>query len=231
MKTYDPNKPIISLHIPKCAGQSFRRALVHWFGGNLFVHYFQQRSAPPEILELKPGICIHGHFNREKNLGADTYYPTVDQFITILRNPLDVAVSNYFFWKKKARARQLAIGSLIQGGEHDYTDIDDFFKKRPRSHILNFMPQELTRANYKKILSTRFVWIGLVERLQEDMIVLAERLGFSPYTIDRINVSERDEELIPRTRDEFIKNNPLEFEIYHYIKEQHPAPGARNRFP
>ena len=219
MKAYDPGKPLFSLHVPKCAGQSFRDLLQRWFGGDFFVHYFQQRDALPSVHALGPGTCVHGHFERMKGMAVEKYYPEADQFVTVLRDPLEIAMSNYFFWKRKARQRQIERGIIHEGGEHDYRDIDDFFKKRPRSHILNFLPGPLTRENYREVLEKRFVWIGLVENLDESIQVLARRLGFKPEAIGRINVSSRDEELSPEVKAEYLNNNRLEFEIHRYLRE------------
>ena len=142
MKSYDPEVPLYSIHIPKCGGTSFRKALEGWFGERFFIHYFQAADAPPERIEVRPGSCVHGHFNRKKGFGLLDYYPDARQVITVLRDPLETAVSNYFFWKDKARARQLRLGLIAEGSDHDYRDIDDFFRKRPLSHIPNFMPCE-----------------------------------------------------------------------------------------
>jgi len=218
MIQYEPGKPLISLHIPKCAGQSFRRVLEQWYGSRFYIHYFQQYNALPPRHELKPGICIHGHFNRTRGFGVMGYYPEVRQFITVLRDPLEAAISNYFFWKTKAREKQLKNRIIKAADENDYQDIADFFTKRPKSGMLDFMPCELTPANYKEILETKFVWIGLVENLHADVNDLAGKLGFAQVLLERINASPRDEELSPLLRQAFIRANALEFEIYRYIK-------------
>jgi len=153
MKSYEPKKALISLHIPKCGGQSFRRVLAGWFKDKFFIHYFQQYNRLPPLQQLKPGICIHGHFNQEKGFGTEDYYPSVDQFITVLRDPLEMAISNYFFWKKIARKRQLESGVLKVGSKDDYRNIEDFFSKRPKSHLLNFLPQGISEKNYKDFFS------------------------------------------------------------------------------
>ena len=220
MIAYDAAKPLISLHAPKCAGQSFRPVLEQWYGNRFFIHYFQQNNAPPPRHPLKPGICIHGHFTRRLGFGVMDYYPEVDQFITVLRDPLEAALSNYFFWKTKARARQLKNGMITLGGEHDYGNIDDFFRKRPGSNMLDFMPREMSRENYKEIIETQFVWIGLVENLQAHVDGLAEALGFSAVMVERLNTANRDEELSSGGRRDFIENNPREFEIYRYVRER-----------
>lgn len=146
------------------------------------------------------------------------YYPEAEQFITVLRNPLEAAISNYFYWKTKARANQLKNGIITAGSEHDYKDMPDFFRKRPRSNLLDFMPGELTLENYKEIIQSRFVWIGLVENLQPGIDDLARILSVSPVSIGRLNTSTRDEELPREIAEEFIRQNALEFEIYNYIR-------------
>jgi hypothetical protein len=228
MIAYDAEKPLISLHVPKCAGQSFRRVLEQWYGTRLFLHYYQQHCDYPPKHDLKPGICIHGHFNRTRGFGVREYYPEAGQFITVLRDPLQAAISNYFFWKTKAREKQMQRGIIKPGDEHDYRDIDDFFSKRPKCAMLDFMPCELTPANFREILETKFVWIGLVETLQESVAGLAGRLGFAPLPLERINASARDEELSPVRRDRFNRDNELEFAIYHYARKTISANGSHD---
>lgn len=224
MKVYNSREPLISLHIPKCAGQSFRQVLEQLFPGRLYVHYFQQHNALPPKHPLEPGICIHGHFNQTKGFGVIDYYPEVHQFITILRDPLEAAISNYFYWKTKARAIHLKNGVITPGGEHDYKNINDFFQKRPKSNMLDFMPCQVTRENYKEIFETQFVWIGLVENLQQHINELIRLLDLPSgnavhaVQVNRVNSSTRDEPLSPHIREAFITGNQLEFEIYHYQK-------------
>jgi hypothetical protein len=219
MRAYDPNRALISLHIPKCGGQSLREVLAGWFQERFFIHYFQQRRALPPRHELEPGVCIHGHFNRTRGFGALDYYPKADQFIAVLRHPLEAAVSNYFHWKTKARAKQLATGALREGDAHDYSDINDFFRKRPKTNLLDFLPWELSAGDFRDLMDAHFVWIGSTETLQADVDVLARLLGFPPAVIGRINASPRDENLDPELRRAFLRENALEIEIYHYVME------------
>ena len=113
MKTYDPKKPLISIHIPKCAGSSFLDVLVSWFGKSFYQHYHNEKlDKHPRKHSLytglfkkkfKYGMCIHGHFNNARGNGVRDYYPELDQFITIIRNPFDLHISNYFYVKQLAQ--------------------------------------------------------------------------------------------------------------------------------
>ena len=221
MIEYNNNKPLISLHIPKCGGQSMRRVLSHWFGTGFKIHYFQQFNAMPPKHDLEPGLCIHGHFNRDKKMGADHYYPGVRQFITVVRDPLEMAISNYFFWKRKERARKLSLGLLKEGDNHDYRDIDDFFLKRPQSQLTLFMPKETTRENYKEMIDSYFIWIGFTDDLQGCVDMFAQRMNLPAFDVGHINDSPRDEELSPAVKDRFMDRNRFEFEIIDYIRRQY----------
>lgn len=221
MIEYNPQEPMISLHIPKCGGQSLRRVLHQWFGERFKIHYFQQFNAMPPFHQLEPGLCIHGHFNREKQMGADHYYPGIRQFITVVRDPLEMAISNYFFWKRKERARKLSLGLLKEGDPHDYRDIDDFFTKRPHSQLTLFMPVEITPANYKEVIDNYFIWIGFTDDLQGCIDMFAQRLGLPPAEVAHINDSSRDEELSPTVREQFVERNRFAFDIIDYIRLQY----------
>jgi hypothetical protein len=218
MIAYSAQSPLLSLHIPKCAGQSFRRVLKTFFPERVFFHYFQKRNAPPDRYPPAAGICIHGHFDWHAEYGVEDYYPDARQFITVLRDPLQAAISNYFYWKEKARERQLRLGRFKAGDECDYRNIDDFFRQRPRSNLLRFLPRALSPNNYREFIESHFVWVGLVERLQTDVDRLAAILGVPTVAVSHLNAAVYSEELSPSLRCDFMERNRFEFEIYAYMR-------------
>ena len=45
---YDPAEPLISVHVPKCAGTSLGQALAQWYGPEgLFLHYADEAANRP----------------------------------------------------------------------------------------------------------------------------------------------------------------------------------------
>lgn len=152
MKRYVRGKPLISIHIPKCGGTSFKAVLKKWFGKNLYQHYFDERKnkKPPRYnlksgffrREFLNGVYIHGHFNKTRGFGVNDYYPELDQFITILRDPFEIAVSNYYYIQRQGQK------SFMAGRPHRIEeDLNDYLRKNNRSHILLFMPYEMTIDN------------------------------------------------------------------------------------
>ena len=103
MREYESREPLIFIHIPRCAGTSINSLLKKWFKENYFRHGFKKQSPWYRInpYELRPGVCISGHFSSPRDRGVHQLYPEVNQFITFLRDPIEIVLSNYFFWKRK----------------------------------------------------------------------------------------------------------------------------------
>lgn len=228
MKDYEKDKPLISIHVPKCGGTSFLSVLKAWFGKRLYVHYFdEKRGKMPEKKSLrsgllkrkfKKGICIHGHFNKKRGFGIKDYYPEVDQFITILRHPLELALSNYFYIKKQGSYRYRD-GEIIDG-KNRFKDANDYLRIH-RSFLLYHFPFDVTMENYVEILDRYFIYVGILEDLQTSVNMLARKLGFSSISIGRQNVSEHDEIATRKSKGIFIERHKLEFAIYNYIRRHY----------
>lgn len=103
---------IISLHLPKTAGTSFRGSLHERFGSSLLTDYddipINRRPFERKSLALINGVtlafddysgieCIHGHFLPVKYSMLSLRRPLT--FVTWLRHPVDRVVSHYQFWK------------------------------------------------------------------------------------------------------------------------------------
>ena len=124
MISYDPSQPLIVIHIPKAAGVSSQQFFRHWFGDGYLSHYFDERQGllPPRHdlrglhSEQRP-VVLHGHFNRLRHFGVEDYYPEVQQFITILRDPFSQFASDAGM--RRSDARQW---SRLQQHEDDSDD-------------------------------------------------------------------------------------------------------------
>lgn len=103
-------KTIISLHMPKTAGSSFRKALEEHYKEKFLPDYteplsedkFERRrkALTASIAIGTHGLgqfqCIHGHFLAVKYLLLASRQKL--SFVTWLRNPVDRLVSHYYFW-------------------------------------------------------------------------------------------------------------------------------------
>ena len=229
MKTYDSNIPLISIHIPKCAGASFRRILKYWYKKNLYTHYYNEKlNIPPKKhnyaikkrgifrKNITNNICIHGHFNWKRGYGVNDYYPNINQYVTMLRDPFEIHVSNYFYIKRLGENAYYngELNEIIKNDYNFYT----YTEKRSRSYLLHFFPPEITLSNFKDIIKKYYIYIGIVEDMKTSIDILAQKLDFSPPPkIQLINASLRSENISDDWRNSFIKNNQFEMTLYKYI--------------
>ena len=224
MKPYDKYKPLVSIHIPKCGGTAFQSVLKSWFIKKFYLHYFvEKQNRMPEQHNVKisflsrelhkKGACIHGHFNKSRGFGVWDYYPDADQFITILRDPFEIALSNYFYGVKR-NSERYRDGRCIPAKE-EFKNIEDYLLKR-NSYLLSFFPFELTPDNYKELLDQYFIYIGILEDMKTSLKMLSKKLNVPEIKINHINTSERLEEIPDNAKDIFIQKNRLEYEISNW---------------
>lgn len=215
MQRYDPTRPLIFIHVPKTAGTSVQHLVQSWFPDRFHKNYFNPRAnRPPAPLPASrmqdrtaPPV-IYGHFNRNRHFGIEHLYPEVTQFITILRDPFDTAVSNFFYAQKRRAFLQLPDVPEV---------LDDYLEETP-PNILNHFPRPVTQANYREMMDTRFICIGLTERLPESLSRIAAHLGqpFDAAQLQHLNASTRDQQASETARARYRERHPLEFEVYEH---------------
>lgn len=183
MKSYDPTRCLISIHFPKCGGSSLREVLTGWFKGRFYTHYYNEvrNKYPKKVNWLLRnqgtltgcGPCIHGHFNRDRGFGLDDYYPGEKQFITFVRDPLDIYISNYNYINQNNiyRAGEKII---IKQNIHDY--ILKISEER-NSWFMTHLPKDVTSQNLYDYLEDNFIFVGVMERFQESLDGLAKTLN------------------------------------------------------
>jgi len=195
-----------------------------WFGTKLLEHYFDvSRGTRPKKHRLKRrfseqyrhGLCLYGHFNRARGLGVHDYYPGLDQFVTILRDPFERATSGYFFMRKQASVFKDKT-TIPQSGLEDYL-------RETRVSSLNIFPFEVTEANYREVLEERFLHVGIAEDLQESACALASTLGLPSPQVGRLNGVQHTEGVSREVRDDFIARHELEYAVYEHAKRHYKS--------
>jgi len=226
MKAYDKSKPLYSIHIPKCGGSSFLSVLQQWFGHYLFLHYFNEKmNLMPENHRtcLHANSCVHGHFNRSRGFGVESYYPQAEQYITIMRDPFEILVSRYFYMKKIESK-----GLLFRDGTKLTIpgDVNEFLENEitnPNYHpnILTFLPYGLNAHNYKEVLNSKFVYIGVSDDLNQSVGILSSKLGKPAVDVPRVNIAERDAVIDLSLKSKFEQTHSLEYSIYKYVLDNY----------
>jgi len=223
VRVYDNREPLIVIHVPKAAGVSSGHVFHDWFEPNFHKHYANAiEGTLPDKLDLydlhtveKP-LCLQGHFNRLRGFGVEDYYPSVKQFVTILRDPFELMVSHYFYvrkvgdaWKDQSRVPKGDLATYL-------------FENKP--NMLNHFPRVMTRDNYTDIIEEYFIEVGITEHLNESMRRIGHKLGFEYNNdVQTLNATARSQPAPNDLREQFMELYRLEFEVYEYCRSKFEA--------
>lgn len=205
---------IVSVHIPKTGGVTFREALAAAAGGHLVLDYDDRPLAPRSLarsvrerlrrVELPPDTrAVHGHFVASKYRRR---YPDA-RFVTWLRDPVERLASHYYYWlrepdPKNATCRRLLEENLTLAQFAELSEMRDV-----HARFLGGVPVE------------DFAFVGLTESFDEGM-ALFERLFGIPAQAEaprrNANPERRGEryELAPDVREAVARANAADLALY-----------------
>lgn len=225
MLNYNKSKTLFSIHIPKSGGTSFNNVLRKWFWPGFHSHYFRHdiNKIPPQPPFYKKGLhklglsplCVHGHFVSGSGAVFECY-PDASQFISVIRDPLQLTLSMFFYHKKRLKEQ----GALYWQGkkvEMEYGgDIDKWVEERP-CFLFKFFPWEINEQNYKEVVDKNYIHIGVTENLQKSIDIFAEKLGKKSHQIPHLNEAPRSQNPSETAIRKFKEKHKLEYEFYDYI--------------
>ena len=191
---------IVSIHVPKCAGTSFRRPLQDMYGPSLWANYgtiFSRGQARSELVPYGTA-CIHGHFFAD---AFDDLFPGA-ALITWVRHPVERVLSNYYFF---LRHPEIADG-CCQALHRDRLTLRQFAD-------LDWMRDESTRYLAKKPFEA-FSFVGVTERFAESLALFHSIFGGYAFG------AEPHENVNPERTTE---NYPVSSADYGYILERNLA--------
>ncbi|PQZ74311.1 MULTISPECIES: sulfotransferase family 2 domain-containing protein [unclassified Brevundimonas] len=181
LPVYDPDKLLVSVHIPKTAGTSLAQALETWFGDRLRRHY-RNLALPVSAADDgdwdEAGVCVHGHFQPNEPGRVRDHFPQADQFITVMRDPFQRMISLWRF-----------LNAMQQGGEvvpvlADNPTFDRWFawqreraESNPITRVLAQLPDPVAPAMIETVFDHGFVAVGVSERFGDTLRVFAHALG------------------------------------------------------
>ena len=166
---------ILSVHIPKTAGVSFRKVLAQIHGPGFVQYYWQITDAWGNVCpEIPDGAtCVHGHF--EAHLLADRYPEAT--LITWVRDPVERVASSYYFRLREPDWQHPVCVELHQ-------------KKLslPEYAALEWVRDEMTRFLGRK-LPEDFAFVGIVEQFDASMERFFRQFGVAPVVVPRENTN------------------------------------------
>jgi Sulfotransferase family len=196
----------ISVHVPKCAGTSFRHVLHGIYGAEIWYNYGQVFSREQARIDLIPaGVkLIHGHFLADS---FDSILPE-RQLLTWVRHPVERLVSNYFHFLRAPDMRDDCCRALHEQklSLREFADLD-------------WMKNMATRYLANKPVSD-FQFVGISEYFQESMRLFCRTYGFRTVMVlprENINPDRKTEfySLAPEDRAYILERNENDLVWYN----------------
>ncbi len=170
---------LVSIHIPKTAGRSFRIVLRRVYGEKKVFNVTRvsgkkwnedlERSIPPSV------EVLHGHFTFSDI--SKLHHETEVPLITWLREPVERVLSNYYFFIQRA-------GS----GERPHA-----YHRRDET-LMDYVRQDSSRNRMSRFLEGAalkdFFFVGIMEHFDEDLRQLAERMGWGRVEPAHVNINK-----------------------------------------
>ena len=210
------NLELISIHIPKTAGTSFRNILKDVYGDQNVVRLdipnnvelnkkkFEGRSLDPEIK------VIHGHFSY-KRLTEAFEIPEDIPVITWLRDPATRVISNYYYLdmilRKELDEERKGLNILLK---MEKSLLEYASTKVNRNRIWKFM---------KGIAIEDLFFVGLTEHYEEDLEYLGKKLGWKRHRVFKHNPTAKKPEVDQETIDRIKELNSEDYKIYNRALE------------
>jgi len=198
---------VLSIHIPKTAGVSFRKILAQLYEADFMLKYWQMTDAFGQVVTSIPANvrCIHGHYAPEVLLPQ---FPRA-RLITWVRDPVERVVSSYFH-----RLRE-------PDWEHPVTR--ELHEKKLT--LLQFAAIKLMRNEMARYIGDRqiedFAFIGRVEAFEDSLACFCREFGFNPINVPHENCNpERHTSrygIDEATRRKIAALNEKDVEIYDTV--------------
>lgn len=209
---------LVSMHLPKTAGTSFRKSLIERFGRKMIVCYRGQAYSQadvifefsgPVLMDLSPddqkklneycrkngSRCFHGHFSLTPIWGV------IDNpvYITFIREPFDRMISAFNYLRKS------------RPGAADHFTFEKFIEHDKTKNVY----QSLGLADHFDDMH----FVGITEQFNRSLLLLEKKFPYiGKLSSERANVSDKKSFSIDDVDDslleKFVDYNYIDLELY-----------------
>lgn len=226
----------VFVHIPKTAGTTLNLIMERQYSSGKItsIHTPIENAAQiSRIQKLSPNQkqkiqLIKGH----TFLGWHKFLPQKCNYFTILRNPVERFISNYFFLLKKKGhplgqklvKQNVTLEDFVNWtGENNYQT--RYLAKNIGEKNLDIKNEECNRQTLelaKKNLQENFTVVGTVEEFDKTLLILKNTFGWKNiyYKVRNRNKQRPASSLISQETLDLIKEkNKLDLELYQYASK------------
>ena len=208
------NIELVSVHIPKTAGTSFRNMLKAVYGDeqvarldiDLIYEQVKLETVDFKKNRLPRNIkVIHGHFSPGLLLQKFRLSDDVP-FITWLRHPVDRVISNFYYLEKR----------LLEELENQEEGLQ--LVGVLQRDLLEYAAAEINCNRIHKFLAGKpldtYAFVGIQEYFEEDVAFLANQMGWDVPPLLHQNKTGKSYNVSPAERDLIASYNQEDMKLY-----------------
>jgi hypothetical protein len=208
---------VVSVHIPKSAGTSFKWVLQRIYGERVWFDYGRAFTRD----QVRPGLvpygmrCIHGHFRAD---AFDDLYPE-RTLITWVRHPVERVAATYHHFLRTPDMADDCCRALYERRLSLRAFADLEWMRDTATRYLAGLPVEA------------FAFVGIVERFDDSLRRFVDEFGQGPLAaVPRQNVNRsraaRGYDLSPEDFDYIRQRNETDCRWYEEALQASPRAGA-----
>lgn len=226
--TQAKNKTIF-LHIPKAGGTSFFELLRRHYGTESVFHILTEKGKNnvEQFEQLTPDQKAKIHFiSGHVSYGFHQQLKIPPDYITILRNPVDRVLSNYYYIRSNKNHRlhdkvnNLTFEEYLSSGENPQLD-NGMTRLISGEHPPIGQCDEKMLEKAKKNLKNDFAIVGILERQKESMLLFKEYFQWNFFPVFEVkNAGKYDQRIDKRTLRLVNEMNALDVELYKWSVER-----------
>jgi len=230
MDSFNKDDVVIFLHLPKCGGTTLNR-LIEWEYNPLeifsidpsFFRWSYARLSRTPIARFRRIRVFKGHMP----FGLHQRLPRAATYITVLREPVDRAISSYYYARSYKLDPYHRIASRLSLEEYIRATRNSNVQTKlvaGLSHDYDFLSGECTEQmleTAKRNLAEHFSLIGLTERFDESLVLAKILFGWQIRQYANFNVTRArpKKEAVPSAIHELIAERyRFDVQLYEYAE-------------
>ena len=219
---------IIFQHIPKTAGTTLRYIIQYQFPPSAICELYGSSGSPAQrIAKLQSLSKLQQQkikiINTHVGFGLHDYLQQPCRYITFLREPVQRAVSMYYYFQKTKNPQfvELSLEEFVR----TYPGVQNGMTKNlsgivlqtqlgtaeaDRELVCDRSSLEIARAN----LQRHFKFVGISERFDESLLLLRQILGWKIPLFDKSNTSKKPQSIDRQILKYIERQNELDLQLY-----------------
>ena len=212
------DQTLIYIHIGKTGGTTFLSISEKNFSSDerLPVYTNTNHGEYVKSHSLERIKYVYGHMF----FGIHHYIPFSTTYITLLRDPVDRVISEFYFNYYKP--------NVLNKQSYSFDNIEEFIDKEyfcnHQSKILlgNFSLPENAYEQIQNIINQHFSLIGITELFDESIFLIKKQFGWKEIEYRKENVTKnrpKKEDISQSLLDKIAEKNQVDIAVYNYTKK------------